>query len=251
MPRTDSAIWRFLPGSRTRIAKPHSAPKAKNVIFLFMPGGVSHMESFDPKPKLAESGRQAREAAELRRGPNRKWLRPFGVSPVWTMRSSGQRALSAYGRVRRRPCDRSFDEVGVPSARPRQHLFAHGAEYRRLSESWLLGHLRPWEREQESARLCSASRCVRSAGRYREFLERIFPATHQATHIRDEGVPVDNITPADTDARIQRAKLDALLQQDRAFLKSVSRDDAVASAIANYEMGYRMQSLVPDVLDLE
>ena len=33
--------------------KPHFAPKAKRVIYLFMTGGVSHIESFDPKPKLA------------------------------------------------------------------------------------------------------------------------------------------------------------------------------------------------------
>src|SRR3712207_7455788 len=49
-------------------------------------------------------------------------------------------------------------------------------------------------------------------------LFRSLPGTNQATHIRDEGVPVDNITPADRDARVQRAKLDALLQQDREFL---------------------------------
>src|SRR6476660_9440255 len=42
------------PLARAEILKPHFTPKAKNVIFLFMPGGVSHMESFDPKPKLAE-----------------------------------------------------------------------------------------------------------------------------------------------------------------------------------------------------
>ncbi len=34
--------------------KPHFAPKAKNVIFCFMSGGVSHVDSFDPKPKLKE-----------------------------------------------------------------------------------------------------------------------------------------------------------------------------------------------------
>src|SRR4051812_32960635 len=36
------------------VAQPHFAPKAKNVIFCFMDGGVSHVDTFDPKPKLAE-----------------------------------------------------------------------------------------------------------------------------------------------------------------------------------------------------
>ncbi len=86
-------------------------------------------------------------------------------------------------------------------------------------------------------------------GGIENFSNGFLPATHQATHIRDEGSPVDNIAPADKDPRAQRAKLDALLQQDRDFQRSTS-GDAVESAIANYEMAYRMQSLVPDVLDL-
>ena len=82
-------------------------------------------------------------------------------------------------------------------------------------------------------------------GGIENFSNGFLPGTHQATHIRDEGVPVDNITPADRDARIQRAKLDTLLQQDREFLKATGGEDAVESAISNYEMGYRMQSSCP------
>ncbi len=65
-----------------------------------------------------------------------------------------------------------------------------------------------------------------------------------------DGTPIDNIVPADRDRRIQRAKLDLLREQDEAFARSLGGDDAVESAIRNYEMAYRMQSLVPDVLDL-
>lgn len=46
--RADSAVWSPPDG------RPHSAPKAKSVIWLFMNGGVSHMESFDPKPMLTK-----------------------------------------------------------------------------------------------------------------------------------------------------------------------------------------------------
>src|SRR5207237_1409968 len=41
------------------------------------------------------------------------------------------------------------------------------------------------------------------------------------------------------------------LQQDREFLSSIGSDDAIESAIKNYEMAYQMQSLVPDVLNLD
>src|SRR5690606_16580015 len=56
--------------------------------------------------------------------------------------------------------------------------------------------------------------------------------------------------PADRSDAIQRAKLDALSEQDRAFLKTTGDGSQIEAAIENYEMAYRMQSLVPDVLDL-
>jgi hypothetical protein len=86
-------------------------------------------------------------------------------------------------------------------------------------------------------------------GGIENFSNGFLAATHQATHIRDEGNPVENIRPADPNA-VQRAKLDALLQQDQQFLRDTGGADAVESAIRNYEMAYKMQSLVPDVLDL-
>ena len=67
---------------------PHFAPRAKNVIFCFMPGGVSHMDSFDPKPKLAELDGQAAVLESYVAGPKRKWLK----SP-WKFRQHGQSGL--------------------------------------------------------------------------------------------------------------------------------------------------------------
>ena len=43
-----------LSGQNQLFAKPHFTPKAKNVIFCYMSGGVSHVDTFDPKPKLQE-----------------------------------------------------------------------------------------------------------------------------------------------------------------------------------------------------
>ncbi|HTN03291.1 MAG TPA: DUF1501 domain-containing protein, partial [Planctomycetaceae bacterium] len=63
-------------------------------------------------------------------------------------------------------------------------------------------------------------------------------------------LPIDNIHPADNIARIQQTKLALLQSEDAAFSRSLAENDAVESAIRNYEMAYRMQSLVPDVLDL-
>jgi hypothetical protein len=77
------------------------------------------------------------------------------------------------------------------------------------------------------------------------------PATAQSSQFRAEGVPIDNIVPGDSDARIQRAKLDLLRAQDKDFSHALGTHDAVEDAIRNYEMAFRMQSLVPDVLNLD
>src|SRR4249919_925530 len=53
----------------------HFPPKVKNIIFCFMDGGVSHVDSFDPKPKLAElDGKDTGKIANPTANTNRKWL---------------------------------------------------------------------------------------------------------------------------------------------------------------------------------
>jgi len=54
----------------------HFAPKVKHVIFCFMDGGVSHVDSFDPKPKLAElDGKPFTESKNPTANGNRQWLK--------------------------------------------------------------------------------------------------------------------------------------------------------------------------------
>ncbi len=71
---------------------PHFAPKAKHVIFLFMDGGVSHVDTFDPKPELAKHNGKAVEwkstSGSQGTGPGRKWL----DSP-WPFKQRGQSGL--------------------------------------------------------------------------------------------------------------------------------------------------------------
>ena len=87
-------------------------------------------------------------------------------------------------------------------------------------------------------------------GGLENFGSGFLPANYQASIFKADGTPIDNIVPADKDRRVQRAKLDLLRQQDSEFAAELGGDSAVEAAIRNYEMAYRMQSLVPDVLDL-
>jgi hypothetical protein len=74
------------------LGKLHFPPRIKQVIFLFMAGGPSHLDTFDPKPALA---RHAGQAAGERRSANRadhRGAAPFSllVSPGWEVRPTGE-----------------------------------------------------------------------------------------------------------------------------------------------------------------
>jgi hypothetical protein len=232
--------------------KPHFTPKAKNVIFLFMPGGVSHMESFDPKPKLAELDGKPAKLENYVAGPNRKWLRP-----LWKFQQYGQSGAHVSELFPRTA--KYVDEIAIiRSMKSEFPLHARGNVFlhtgRNIGGYPSLGSWITYGLGSENKNLPGYV-LLRDAsippGGIENFSNGFLPGTNQATHIRDEGVPVDNITPADQNDRIQRAKIDALLQQDRDLLKATGGEDAVESAISNYEMGYRMQSLVPDVLNMD
>jgi hypothetical protein len=87
-------------------------------------------------------------------------------------------------------------------------------------------------------------------GGLESFSAGFLPASHQASLFHAEGAPINNIQPGDVDSRIQRAKLDLIRDQAQAFSNQLGANAAIEGAIRNYETAYRMQSLVPDVLDL-
>ncbi|MFN9921394.1 MAG: DUF1501 domain-containing protein, partial [Acidobacteriota bacterium] len=228
----------------------HPAP-AKKVIFLFMPGGVSHVESFDPKPKLDQLDGQPAKLDSYVAGPKRKWLRG-----LWKFQRHGQcgAPVSELFPHTAQHVDSLAIIRSMHSEFPlhaRGNVFLHTGRnvggYPSLG-SWITYGLGLVNQNLPGYVL------LRDAyvppGGMENFASGFLPAAHQATHVKDEGVPVRNLTPADPDNRIQRAKLDALLAQDREFLRIQGGGDAIESAIANTELAYRMQSLVPDVLDL-
>ena len=63
-----------------RSPQPHFAPKATNVVLLFMPGGVSHMESFDPKPNLPSSTANTPNSTTTWRGLTESGCGAYGNS---------------------------------------------------------------------------------------------------------------------------------------------------------------------------
>jgi hypothetical protein len=222
--------------------RPHFTPRARNVIFLFMDGGVSHVDSFDPKPELDQRD------GEVYQG-NRRWLR----SP-WQFRRYGRSGLPVselfphiascadeLAVVRSMRADLPLHSTGVlllhtgsnTAGRPSLGswtTYGLGSENRNLPGFVVLNH------------------DVVPCGGMENYSSGFLPATHQATILRAEGTPLENLAPATAPA--QRALLDLVGAQDQRFSESLGRSDAIESAVRNHELAFRMQALVPDVLDL-
>ena len=234
---------------------PDFTPKVKNVIFCFMPGGVSHIDTFDPKPKLAELDGKSFDGfyqVGAKKETNRKWVKSpwqfaqHGKSGIWVSDLFPHIATCVDEMTMIRSMVSGFP------LHPRANLLMHTGRntggYPSLG-SWINYALGSENKNLPGYVLLHAGAVP--PGGLENFSNGFLPGTFQATAMQAEGEPVVNIKPADKDPKIQRAKLDVLIQEDRQFLQSIGTDDGVDSAIQNYEMAYKMQSVVPDVLNLD
>ncbi|MDZ4819205.1 MAG: DUF1501 domain-containing protein [Planctomycetota bacterium] len=231
----------------------HFAPRAKHVIFLFMDGGVSHVDSFDPKPELAKrNGKSAAWKADALSqgvGESRKWLQ----SP-WKFKQHGSSGLwvsdlfpHMAGVIDDLCVIRSM--VGESPLHGAQNLLLHTGRSIGAAPSvgaWVSYGLGT-ENEQLPGYVVLNNDWIPNGG-FQNFACSWLPATHQATLIRAKGQPVDNIVPSDP-WEIQRAKLDYLRQQD-ARPAGAGGAEAIEAAVKNYETAAQMQLLVPDLCDI-
>ncbi len=250
--------WLALNGLFARSAAaapaPHFAARAKNIIFCFMDGGPSHVDTFDPKPMLKQhEGEAIGEGAVSKRSQSQADRVWFG-SP-WKFRQRGQSGqwvsdlFPHIARVADRLCVvRSM--VGEVPLHGQQNLLLHTG--RIIGQAPSLGAWMSYGLGTENHNLPGFvvlnNDWVPNGG-LENFGSSFLPASHQATMMRAKGVPVDNIVPADS-AGIQRRVLSLLAEQDAAFASRTSDPAAIEGAIANYETAFRMQSAVPDIADI-
>ncbi len=206
-------------------SKPHFAPRAKRVVFLFMDGGVSQVDSFDPKPELDRLNGQP---AKWRPDPKsqsvsagRKWL----GSP-WKFAQHGQSGLWVSelfphaAKVADELCVvRSM--VGETPLHGAQSLLLHTGRSVAAAPSigsWVSYGLAREDRELPGYVLLNNDWIPN--GGFQNFASSFLPANHQAALVRAKGTPVDNIVAADP-AELQREKLAFLREVDTQFARSL------------------------------
>ena len=125
---------------------PHFAPKAKRVLEIFCPGGVSHMDTWDYKPALEKYHGQpmpGEEHAVSFQGPNGNLMKsPWGFTSPGEVGQDGHRPVPAPGRTGRRHGLRPLDDLQEQHPRAGLHVHEHRLRGRRFSGQRRLGQLR-------------------------------------------------------------------------------------------------------------
>ena len=244
------------PGGPAAPRLPHWRPRARNVIFLYMEGGVSQVDSFDYKPLLNRfHGRppgkvigkleatQFQEVGAILQSP---WnFRRYGQSGLWVSELFPHTARHVDDLCIIHSLTSKFPE------HTSANYFLHtgvGIQGRPSLGAWSVYGLGSENRNLPGFIVLNGG--VIPSGGIDCFTNGFLPATYQGSLFQAKDPPVANIRSDQTPPRVQAAKRDLIKDLDRLSLLQMGKADAVESAIANYELAARMQMEVPDLMDI-
>src|SRR5262249_33208585 len=238
--------------------RPHHPAKAKRVIFLFMAGGPSHLETLDPKPEL-----QRLHGERL----------PVSFGPVKTRRGVDKNRLLATKRAFRK-----HGQSGIEVSDLLLHLAGcvddlcvlrgcHGDSVTHPESVYLMNtgsiqmgrpSLGAWanyglgtENQNMPAFVVLPDPGGGVKGGAAAWGSGFLPAAYQGTLLRGSGSPLDHVElPAGVSGRQQKTTLDFINRTNTRHLHERGDNTELAARIAAYELAFRMQSHAPEVTDL-
>ena len=237
--------------------RPHFAAKAKSVIFLFMEGGPSHLDTFDPKPALLDLagqpippsfGRVITAMGEFDSpilASKRAW-KQHGQSGTWVSDWLPEIATCVDDMAVIRSCwaDGINHSSGVCQMNTGSILA--GRPSLGAWTSYGLGT----ENQNLPAFVVMQDNASSVINGPRNWGAGFMPAVYQGTRLTAGSDPIPNLNPPDgvSDAE-QRGKLDFLSEMNRAHAATRAQSELEAR-IASYELAFRMQSEAPGAVDL-
>jgi hypothetical protein len=249
-------------GSASPLApkQPHFAARAKRVIFLFMPGAPSHVDTFDYKPKLSadngkESGRGRGGPATLLGSP---WkFSQHGRSGLWI-----SELFPNVAKLADELCLIRSMHTDLPN-HPQAQIAMHTgtAQFIRPSlGAWTLYGLGTTNENLPGFVTINPA----GQGGARNYGSAFLPAIYQGTKIgssfpgfgggnRRGGGPqtISNIRNDRYPMDMQRTQLDFIQALNKTRLAAESNDPQIEGAIQSYELAFRMQNVAPQVMDVE
>ncbi|MEM1224794.1 MAG: DUF1501 domain-containing protein [Planctomycetota bacterium] len=234
----------------------HFAPKAKSVIFLFMYGGPSHIDTFDYKPDMKGMDGQTATVKTFGRGGHRSGGRI--VEPRWDFQQYGQSGKwvsSLFPNVAKHVDDIAFLHSMTADSPIHGSAMLMMNSGKILSGNPAMGSWLTYGLGSENQDLPGFVVMLDPTGGpisgAKNWSSGYMPATYQGTVFRTEGAPILDLNPPkDLPVGLQRRLIDDIQTANRDHLARHAQEGDLASRIASYELAYRMQSAAPEAVDL-
>jgi hypothetical protein len=254
-PRADA------PGSPLALKPPHHTPKAKRVIFLFMQGGPSHVDTFDFKPRLASDDGKMLEFDDARTlAKTRKVITHRVLKSPWRFSQHGQcgrQVSELFPQIARHVDDLCFlhgmHTEGI--AHGPATLFLHTGSINLIRPSigaWTLYGLGTENQNLPGfVTICPSM----GNGGPRNYANAFLPTVYQGTAIGRAGLPatearIRNLTNEQLSADEQQRQFDLLQALNKEQAGRGPGDAELDAVISSFELAFRMQNTAPTILDL-
>jgi uncharacterized protein DUF1501 len=236
--------------------KPHFEPRAKSVIFLYMYGGPSHIDTFDYKPSMVGMDNKTVNVKTFGRGGHKNQGRI--VEPRWKFKQYGQ-------------CGKWVSDL-FPSVA--QHVDEIAFLHSMTADSPIHGSAML---QMNSGKILSGSPALGSWINYglgsvnenlpgfvvmldptggpisgaKNWSSGYMPATYQGTIMRSKGAAVIDLNlPEGMTKEMQRELLDSLQAENQRHLATRGENSELAARVSSYELAYKMQQSAPEAVDL-
>jgi hypothetical protein len=242
--------------SPMRPKSPHFTPRAKNVIFLFMEGGVSQVDSFDYKPMLQKHhGKNPRQA--IGKLENTQFNNIGKVmKPVWKFQQRGESGTwvsDLFPHIAKMADEFCVVKSAVSNfpEHTSANYFLHsgmGLQGRPSMGAWVTYGLGSFNQNLPGYVVLNGGQIP--SGGLDNFGAGFLPATYQGSLLHATGTPLANVTPNEKVQGLQAAKRKLVRRLNQDIAKRAGPVDALESAIAKFELAARMQVAIPRLMDL-
>jgi len=231
----------------------HFAAKADSVIFIYATGGVSHVDTFDYKPKLIKDHGKSIVAS--------RWLNKTGeferflIKPRWNFNRYGENGIWVsdlfphLGSViddicvlNAMHCDSDGHDKGTLAAHTGSAQFA-----RPSVGAWVSYGLGSVNQNLPSFMVLAPHAPYAGA---QTWASDFLPGCHQGTHVVPGADPIPNIAPRVASPRLQSMELDLLRELNSLQQDETAADAAVNARIRSFETAFGMQSASPEAFDI-
>ncbi len=219
----------------------HVPAKAKSVIFIYATGGVSHIDTFDPKP--TEKGRDGSGNDKLMGnifGAERNRECGTEVSNLFPHLRTMMQDICVIRSMKASHFDHSEATLGMHTGSP---TFA-----RPSMGSWISYGLGSFNQNLPSFIVIAPHLPY---GGTQVYASDFLPAVHQGTRVLPGDNPIANLKPPGSTGSLQELEFNLVDQLNQRHFRERSHDTALAARIRSFETAFQMQQAAPEAFDLK